>query len=147
MKIYVIGALANREGVFPVSERLRAAGHDVFDDWISPGPEADEYWQAYERQRGRTYAEALEGTHARHIFEYDQRHLAEAHAVVMVLPAGKSGHLELGWAIGRGKPAFIYLPQEPERYDLMYLLADQVVTDLEVLVDALRQSEGGIVEW
>lgn len=137
MKIYIIGSLANREGVFPVSERLRAEGHDVFDDWISPGPEADEHWQTYERQRGRTYAEALEGTHARHIFAYDQRHLAEAQAVVMVLPAGKSGHLELGWAIGQGKRSIIYLPEEPARYDLMYLLADRIVVDMDELVWSL----------
>lgn len=139
MKVYLIGALSNRTGIFPVAEKLRHAGHDVFDDWISPGPEADEQWQRYERQRGRNYRDALNGTHAKHIFEYDFKHLADSDAVVLVLPAGKSGHLEMGWAIGQGKKAFVYLPKEPERYDLMYLLADDVITSMDELLDELKE--------
>ena len=133
----MIGALSNRERIQAVAERLRLEGHDVFDDWLSPGPHADEQWQEYEAVRGRSYKEAIYGHHASTVFGFDFDHLMESEAVVMVLPCGKSGHLEFGWAIGFGKPGYILFDQEPERYDIMYRFADDIFFDVEELVDVL----------
>lgn len=119
MKIYVIGSMRNPR-VPEVAKLLRAQGWDVFDDWYSSGPEADDKWQEYERDRGRTYLEAINGHHARNVFEYDVIHLAEADVVVLVMPAGRSGHLELGWATGHGTPSFVLFEEEPDRFDIMY---------------------------
>ncbi len=138
MRVYLIGALSNRERIQAVAERLRLEGHDVFDDWLSPGPEADEQWQAYEKARGRTYTEALWGYHAGTVFAFDVHHLMEAEAVVMILPCGKSGHLEFGWSVGQGKHSIILFDDEPERYDIMYRFADDVVFDVENVVDFLE---------
>jgi hypothetical protein len=41
------------------------------------------------------------------------------------MPAGKSGHLELGYAIGSGKRGFVCFDQEPDRWDVMYRFAIQ----------------------
>ncbi len=125
MKVYLIGALKNR-GIIDLGVQLREHGLDVFDDWLSPGPEADEQWQEYERLRGRTYKGAIYGEHASTVFNFDYRHLAESDVVVMVLPCGKSGHLEFGWAIGQGKRGYILFDQEPERYDIMYRFATEI---------------------
>ena len=138
LRIYLIGSLANR-AIVALANRLRDEGWDVFDDWISPGEEADEKWREYEQLRGRGYKEALNGRHARHIFEFDFKHLQEADVVVMILPCGRSGHLELGWAIGQGKPAYILFDGEPSRYDLMYALVDDVFFSEQSLFDALRE--------
>lgn len=135
-KIYLIGSLKNR-AIIDIAQTLRAKGFDAFDEWISPGPEADEYWQSYESQRDRGYKEALASHHAQHIFEFDKKHLEEADAVVMVLPCGKSGHLEFGWAVGQGKPAYILFDGEPERYDLMYAFATDIFFSPEELLGAL----------
>lgn len=136
--IYVIGALKNPE-VPDVAKRLREAGFEVFDDWHAAGPEADDYWQKYEIARGHEYKEALRGYPARHVYEYDKHHLDRASAGVLVLPAGKSGHLELGYLIGQGKPAYILLSGEPERWDVMYQFAEGVYYDVEDMLDAIRQ--------
>ena len=120
--IYVIGSMRNPE-VLRVAKMLRAAGFDVFDDWFSPGEQADDKWQEYERDRGRTYEEAINGFHAKHVFELDYNHLRRCHAAVLVMPAGKSAHIELGWVVGKGKPAFVLFDKEPERYDIMYRFA------------------------
>lgn len=137
MRVYLIGALSNRERIQSVAERLRFEGHEVFDDWLSPGPEADEQWQAYEAVRGRSYKEAIYGHHARTVFEFDYIHLYAAEVVVMVLPCGKSGHLEFGWAIGQGKPGYILFDEEPERFDIMYRFANDIFFDVEELLDVL----------
>lgn len=117
--VYVIGSLRGSQ-VPTVAIELRKWGYDAFDDWYAAGPEADDKWQAYEQARGRTYAEALQGYAAGHVFAFDKEHLDRADAGVLVLPAGKSGHLELGYLAGRGTPTFVLFAEVPERWDVMY---------------------------
>lgn len=140
MKVYLIGSLRNPK-IPAIANELREAGHDVFDDWFAAGPEADDYWQAYEKGRGRSLAQALDGLAAGHVFDFDYKHLTQAEAVVLALPAGKSGHLELGYAMGRGTPGFILLEEEPERFDVMYRFANGVFTEMEELVAAIAEQE------
>ncbi len=61
-------------------------------------------------------------------------------SALLVLPAGKSGHLELGYAIGSGKKGYILLDKEPERYDVMYAFAAGVFTSLEQFIAATSLS-------
>jgi len=134
--LYIIGSLRN-ERVPEIARTLRDAGYDTFDDWHAGGPEADDEWQRYEGTRGRTYKEALAGFHARHVFEFDKYHLDRADAAVLVLPAGKSAHLELGYMIGRGKAGYVLFDKEPDRYDVMYLFATQICFSIEELTQEL----------
>lgn len=138
--IYLIGSLRNPE-VPKIAGLLREAGHEVFDDWYAAGPEADDKWRDYEKGRGRFYIEALDGLAARHVFEFDQKHLMSAESGVLVLPAGKSAHLELGWLLGNGKRAYV-LVDSPDRWDVMYKFATGVYDKLDDLILALgRGSE------
>ena len=57
---------------------------------------------------------------------------------VLVLPAGRSAHLELGWMLGRGKPGYILLDGKDDRYDVMYQFATGVVTSLIGLIEMLE---------
>jgi len=54
-----------------------------------------------------------------------------------VLPAGKSGHLELGFLRGKGKPCYILFPEDPERWDVMYNFAREVFFTKEKLRERL----------
>jgi len=135
--IYLIGSLRNPE-IPRIAQQLRAEGHQVFDDWFAAGPEADDKWRDYEKLRGRTLPEALEGKAARHVFEFDRRHLEQADAAVLVMPAGKSAFLELGWMLGRGKPGYIVL-DNPERWDVMMKFATGVYASVEDLLLVLRE--------
>lgn len=134
--IYLIGSLRN-EKVPIIANKLREVGHEVFDQWYGAGPEADDYWQKYSKGKGLSYKEALADHGAQHVYNFDRRFLDLASTVVLVLPAGKSGHLELGYALGRGKKGFILLDGEPERYDVMYNFATAVCMDFEELLDEL----------
>jgi hypothetical protein len=117
-KIYLIGALANPE-IPHFANRLRKQGFEVFDQWWAPGKFADSYWRNYTKIRGMSYKEALNDYAARHIFEFDVKHLRAADIAVLLAPAGKSAHLELGWHLRGGKPGYILFPSEPRRYDVM----------------------------
>lgn len=138
-KIYLIGSLRNPK-VPEVAKRLRNEGHEVFDDWFAAGPEADDYWQRYEQDRGHNYKEALAGYAANHVYHYDRSHLDRNEMAVLVLPAGKSGHLELGYMIGQGKPGYILFDEQmPDRWDVMYLFASGVFFKLDDLVQELTK--------
>ena len=140
-KIYVVGSMKNPR-VTAVARELRKQGYDVFDDWFAPGPEADDYWQSYARERGQSYKDALNSHHAKHVFSFDKYHLDQSEACVLVLPAGKSGHLELGYMVGKGIPAFILFDGEPERFDIMYRFATDVFYELDELILGIREIVG-----
>jgi len=145
--VYLIGSLRN-PAILELGNQLREEGFEVFNDWIAAGPEADDYWQKYEQNRGRTYSEALAGYAAQHVYHFDKFHLDRCDAGVLVLPAGKSGHLEFGYMIGKGKPGFILLDKEPERFDVMYNFATAVCSNQEELVKGLKDFfiEGDFIE-
>jgi hypothetical protein len=136
-QVYIIGSLRNPR-VPVLGNKMRAAGIKVFDDWFAAGPEADDKWQEYEKMRGRPMAEALKGAHALDVFAFDKRNLDASFAAVLVLPAGKSGHLELGYMAGQGKRTFILLDGEPDRFDVMYNFATGVFTDEDKLIEELK---------
>ena len=134
--IYLIGSLRN-ETIPHIANKIRKLGFEVFDDWFSPGPEADDFWRNYEKVRGSTYKQALKNWAGKHIYEFDKFHIDRSDIGIMIMPAGKSGHLELGYMIGQGKKCFILFDQEPERWDVMYQFADEVCFSFEELQDEL----------
>ena len=143
--IYLIGSLRN-EAVPKLANAIReATGAEVFDCWYAAGPEADDYWQKYATQRNQSYEEALRDYPAQHVFQYDKRHLTRCDAAVLVLPTGKSGHMEFGWFMGRreavGLPVngFIYAPEDVGRYDVMYAFSTRVCTTESDLINNLNR--------
>jgi hypothetical protein len=126
-KIYVIGSLANKK-IPHFANRLRTLGFEVFDQWWSPGPLADSYLLHYAKIRGMSYKETLADYAAKHIFEFDRHHILAADIVIMLMPSGKSGHMETGFAVGKGKKVYVLFESEPKRFDVMYGFATEIFT-------------------
>lgn len=141
MKLYIVGSLRNPE-IPNIANRLRAEGFDVFDDWYAAGPEADDHWKAYEQARGRTYKEALKGAAAKNVFAFDKKNIDASDAIVLVLPAGRSGHIETGYAAGTGKKAFVLMEGDSERWDVMYQFCTTVVYSVDELIGELNGVAG-----
>ena len=139
-KVYIIGSLRNPE-VSKLAKDIREQfpSVEVFDDWMAAGPEADDFWRDYEKAKGNSLEEALKGYAAQHVFNYDKGHLDTSDVVILMLPAGKSGHLELGYSIGKGKRSAILLDSQPDRYDVMYAFADKVTDSKEALIQWLKE--------
>lgn len=136
--IYLIGSLRN-PAIPQIANAIREYGYEVFDDWYAAGPEADDYWQRYENSRGHGIEAALSGYAARNVYTFDRRHLDLSNAAVLALPAGKSGHLELGYMIGCGRPGYVLFDQEPERFDVMYQFASGVFTSFDKMMERITQ--------
>lgn len=140
--LYLIGSLRN-ERIPILAETIRAANPamEVFDDWYSAGPEADDYWKKHQQDKGLTYEEALQGYAAKNVFEFDRRHLNRATHALLVLPAGKSGHMEIMYAAyGVGAKTAILLDPEDVRWDVMYQFIPTVLNNDEEIQDWLVNS-------
>lgn len=133
MTFYIAGSLRNPR-IPQIAKLLRDHGYGEYSEWFSGGERADDAWTSHEKLRGRKFVEAIRGYHALQVMEMDLRHLERCDGLVLVMPAGKSGHLELGWMIGQRKPGIVLLDGEPERFDCMYALPNLVVVDSEQMM-------------
>ncbi len=142
MRIYVASSWRNEQQPNVVHAILEA-GHEVYDfrhPSMGPGKrglgfhwsDIDPDWKTWTPEQFR---EALRDPRAADGFASDLCGMEWANTFVLVMPCGRSAHLELGWAIGASKPAHILLSDgEPE---LMYGLATGLHTHLGELLSAL----------
>ena len=141
--VYLIGSLRN-ERIPVLANRLREENPhmEVFDDWYSAGPEADDYWKEHQKSKGLTYAQALEGHAAKNVFAFDRRNLDRSSHALLVLPAGKSGHMEIMYACyGVGCQTAILLDPDDVRWDVMYQFIPTILNNDEEITPWLKASQ------
>lgn len=124
-----------------VIHTLRAAGIDAYDfrnpeggtgfSWTEVMPTFDINEQKADAD---DYIAALD--HPRSIagFDSDFAAMEKADTFVLVLPCGRSAHLELGWAVGAGKRTAILLDPDIDTNqvtpELMYKMVDFIAPSL-----------------
>lgn len=132
-----------------VVDALRRAGHEVYDFREDTGFSWAEVRAGGAEATGEEVFDALGHEAARAAWQRDHAALAWADTVVLVLPAGSSAHLELGWAAGTGREAFVLVPADvPVRLELMWLEAARVFRGLGELLawcDAPAQGRRDLV--
>lgn len=140
MRIYVASSWRN-DYQPDVIYGLREAGHEVYD-FRNPTPgdsgfhwsEIDPEWESWSVDE---YIDALLHPLAEQGFLNDFAAMQMAQVCVLVLPCGRSAHLEAGYFVGAGKPLLILVEQiEPE---LMYKMADSVHSGLGSLMIRLEE--------
>lgn len=93
MKFYIASSFANKDKVREAASFLKEAGHVQTYDWTA-------------NMRACSIAELeLYG-------KLEKKAVLEADFIIVLLPAGKGSHIELGMALGQGKP--VYLLSETE---------------------------------
>lgn len=133
-RIYVASSWRNAEQPVVVG-KLRELGHTVYD-FRNPRPgdhgfawsEIDPDWIGWQP---RAFRVCLDHPVAVAGFASDFDAMRWADAFVLVLPCGRSAHLEAGWAIGAGKPTAILLHEDKFEPELMYRMADLIACDLD----------------
>jgi hypothetical protein len=138
-RIYVASSWRNALQAAVVAA-LRRFGIQVYD-FKNPKPgnqgfnwrEIDADWRHWQPQ---PFREALDHPIARAGFQLDFEAMTWADACVLVLPCGRSAHLEAGWFAGKGKPVFVLVVDQIEP-ELMYKLATRVCVNLEELFNAV----------
>jgi hypothetical protein len=144
MRVYVASSWRNEARQQEVVRALRNAnaGHEVYD-FRNPAPGEHGFsWrecatpeQLLDPRRFRD--EVLISMPARRGFTLDMTALKRADVTVLVLPCGRSAHLELGFAVGAGQLTYVLLDDPVSEPELMYLACDRICVSVAELVLAL----------
>jgi hypothetical protein len=111
-KIYVASSWRN---IYQpeVLKICRLLGHDPYDfrsqdafSWRDVDPDFESWRTHLER-----YREKLDHPLTKAGYAADMAAIVLSDVLLMVYPAGRSAHLELGWAVGAGKKTAILFPQ------------------------------------
>ena len=143
MKIYIASSWKNEVNIRDLADLLRSWGHEVdcFCDestgrFVFCYSEIDNY-------KDLDAISFLKVEEPQKAFKQDKEMIDWADVVVMVLPCGKSSHLEAGYAVGSGKKLFILGEFPKGEFDVMYGFADLLTRDLEDIKHALGGSING----
>lgn len=128
MNFYIASPWKNKEEVDYLSSQLKTRGHQAYSfldsgaNLLSGKPIEEEM---------KIFSEALinwkSDTRISQIFESEMKAVKESDAVILLLPAGHSAHLEAGVAYGLGKKIIIVGPiDKPE---VVYLISDKLYID------------------
>lgn len=142
-KIYVASSWRNSHQPLIVPT-LRAEGFDVYD-FRNPGPnntgfhwsEIDPKWEQWDEW---SYRAALEHPIAQEGFNSDWCAMNWADTCVLVLPCGRSAHLEAGWFVGSGRELHILMRGQTEP-ELMYKMATSINISMHHLLMALHRTD------
>lgn len=138
MKIYLASSWRNPHQQSVLS-KLREAGHEVYD-FKNPAPgesgfawsEIETDWLQWDAPR---FIKALDHPIAENGFMRDWTAMQWAECGVLLLPCGRSAHIEAGYFVGANKLLFILLLGENEP-ELMYKMSDGIFhTVLGLLVE------------
>lgn len=147
LKIYVASSWRNfKQG--KVVKRLRDEGHQVYD-FKQPRPNENGFaWESidtnWQNWTVKEYVAALDHPAARKGFKLDMDAMVDADVCVLVLPCGRSAHLECGWMVGSGKRTIV-LTGEDEEPELMAKMCDLITDDMDVVCDYLKVIEKELI--
>lgn len=137
--IYVASSWRNsyQQGVVSA---LRTLGHYVYDFKNPPGragfswSDIDPNWEQWSSKQ---FVRALQSQTALEGFKSNYDAMKAADTCILVLPSGRSAHLEGGYFTGADKELFIYSPENHEP-ELMYLMATDIILSFDALIERFR---------
>lgn len=145
MNIYVASSWRNEARQQTMVRLLREAGHGVYD-FRNPEPGDHGFgWRQCAspeqlKDPTRFRDEVLTHPIARAGFAKDMGALMGADATVLVLPCGRSAHLELGWATGAQQRTIVLLDDPMSEPELMYLACTHIAVSFGEVVALLKET-------
>jgi len=131
MKIYVASSWKNFRSCRGLGAMLREKyGFEVyvFCDEEMPACKISMDLKRLPAQASWTAKEALANPMVQGIYVNDRAKLDSADLVLLVLPSGKSAHMEAGIKKGQGGKVVVFGPSVPGDWDTMYLAFDAFFT-------------------
>lgn len=142
LKVYVAGSFRNAEMCREAGGLIRDTGIETY---VFCDVKNNAFIQALAlRELGLVHAftpmTALHDTHIQIIYKENMRELMTSDVVVLILPCGRSAHLEAGWIKGAdGGKLIIYGEMKVGEFDAMYGMADLVTDDFHNVLQQLAQ--------
>jgi hypothetical protein len=129
----------NRDVALPLIRMLRAKDKTVYTCFESPqsterikeNPEVA--MQKFEATNNWGQDEEINA-----IFQTDMQGLRESEALIMLLPAGKSSHIEAGAAYGMGKKCILI--GEQKEAESLYLIFSEFYDSIDDFIKSIRKT-------
>jgi nucleoside 2-deoxyribosyltransferase len=119
MKFYIASGFNNKDSVRYVSEKLKDKGYIHTYDWTK-------------NERASTIDDLKE------VGQKEKSAVIEADILIVLLPAGKGSHIELGIALGQGKKVYLYSPTE-EVYNFETTSTFYHLPEVEIFIGTLDE--------
>lgn len=155
MNIYVASSCRTGEAVYKLVNALRhkLSASDTVYNFLEPKSGAVGFrWEEIDIDHAQwthwAWLRALETPQAQRGFDRNFEAMRRADLCILLLPCGRSAHLEAGWCKGRCKKLFIYgkacvsAGSTPWEHDLMYKMADGLFDSQDALVAATVRLRG-----
>jgi len=148
MKIYLASSWKMKSTVLEMAKSLKCAGHEVdafCDD--SNGRVSFNWTELLDIMKDEntdiTKLDAIDMMkhwRVKEAFQDDKRFIDWADALIMLMPCGRSSHLEAGYAAGKGKKLYIIGGFENGEFETMYGFADSMYhyEELPELMEILK---------
>ena len=125
----IVSRWRNKDAVLDLVNKLREKGKTVYNFFEGDGTNY-ELKEVEENHGPHSFMEKFENITdwqnskaVKEIFEVDMNALRNSETVILLLPAGKSGHIEIGVAYGLGKKCILI--GEQKETESLYLIFDE----------------------
>ena len=148
VKIYLASSWKRKETVIMLHDILAKEGHEVDSFCSTDGERVSFEW---DKLVGIMYNEGIDlrsidavsmADHWRvqEAFKEDKKWIDWADVLILLMPCGRSSHLEAGYAVGKGKKMYIVGGFEKGEFDTMYGFADGMYDydDIHKLLETLK---------
>lgn len=140
-KIYLASSWRN-EYQPAVLAALRVAGHEVYDfrnpeDGNTGFKWAEVYydWQSWTKE---SFRNALDHPISQKGFKLDWEAMEWADTGVLLLPSGRSAHIEAGYFVGHPAKSLHILMMDDQEPELMYKMGDSLSLGVDELLDSFQ---------
>jgi nucleoside 2-deoxyribosyltransferase len=150
MRIYLASSWKNRGAVLEMASLLRKEGH-IVDAFCEEDRVVSFNWSELFENMDREglditeydAVDMMDNCMVQDAFMFDKEQIDLSDAVIMMLPCGRSSHMEAGYAVGRGKKLYIVGGFEKGEFDVMYGFATGMYDyrDLHEMLLDLRLSD------
>ena len=139
MNIYLASSWKNKEAVLRMASILRSEGYLV-DAFCEEDNRISFSWDEITNEMSRegknretlTAIDMMKDWRVQAAFKEDRKYLDWADIVVMLMPCGRSAHIEAGYMVGKGKKLYILGGFESGESEVMYGFASGMYNYTEI---------------
>lgn len=146
MRIYLASSWKNQQAVLNLADCLEKEGFEVDAFCRATDNRYSFHWSelvdSEDDLANYDAIDMLSDSRTQRAFKEDKKWLDWADCVIMMLPCGRSSHLEAGYGKGQGKLLYIYGYMPKGEFDVMYGLADGLFKseDLSAMIRGLNET-------
>ena len=138
---YIASRWRNKDSVLELAEKLRTKGKTVFC-FVDPDKTDYALYKEERKHEPEEWMERLESTpewtkneDLKEILKVDHDALRESETLILLLPAGKSAHIDAGMGHGLGKKCILI--GEQKEAEVAYMIFSEFYNSIDEFIDNL----------